>query len=109
MLALLEHAVEAAGGTWMFCDTDSMAIIASADGGDLISCPGGIYRLPDGSPAIAALSYQQVDEIRARFNTLNPYNRTALRELLKLEHTGTCYAISAKRYVVYSQDEAGRH
>jgi DNA polymerase type B, organellar and viral len=109
MLALLEHAVEAAGGTWMFCDTDSIAIIASADGADLIACPGGIYRLPDGTPAIAALSYQEVDEIRARFDTLNPYNRAAVRELLKLEHTGICYAISAKRYVVYSQDEAGRH
>jgi hypothetical protein len=109
MLALLEHAVEAAGGTWMFCDTDSMAIVATQHGGDLIACPGGTHRLHDGTPAIPALSYHQVEEIRARFDTLNPYNRTAVRELLKLEHTGICYAISAKRYMVYCQDEAERH
>ena len=68
MLALLEHTVEDAGGTWMFCDTDSMAIVATENGGELIPCPGGNHQLPDGTPAIAALSYHQVDEIRARFN-----------------------------------------
>jgi hypothetical protein len=107
MLALLEHLVVAAGGTWVFCDTDSMAIVATQDGRDLIPCLGGGQHLPDGTPAIKALSYQQMQEIRARFNTLNPYNKTAVPGLLKLEHTGTCYAISAKRYVVHSQDKAG--
>jgi hypothetical protein len=108
MLALLEHTVEAAGGTWMFCDTDSMAIVATSEGGDVIPCPGGQHRLPDGTPAIKALSYQQVDGIRARFNSLNPYNLTVVPELLKLEHTGLCYAISAKRYVVYNYGAAGK-
>jgi hypothetical protein len=107
MLALLEHTVEEAGGTWMFCDTDSMAIVATEDGGDWIRCPDGQHRLPDGTPAIKALSYRQVDEIRARFNVLNPYNKDAVPQLLKLDHTGICYAISAKRYVVYSQDDSG--
>jgi hypothetical protein len=107
MLALLEHAVESAGGTWMFCDTDSMAIIATPNGGELIPCPGGVYRLLDGTPAIKALSCQQVEEIRTRFNSLNPYSTTAIPDLLKLEHTGVCYAISAKRYVVYNQDVGG--
>jgi hypothetical protein len=107
MLALLEHTVQAAGGTWMFCDTDSMAIVATPEGGDLTPCLGGQHRLPDGTPAIKALSYQQIDEIRARFNSLNPYNRTSVPDLLKLEHTGMCYAISAKRYVVYVIDSAG--
>jgi hypothetical protein len=107
MLALLEHTVEAAGGTWMFCDTDSMAIVATPNGGDLIPCPGGNHQLRDGTPAIKALSHRQISEIRARFNTLNPYNRAAVPDLLKLEHTSMCHAISAKRYVVYNQDEAG--
>jgi hypothetical protein len=31
MLALLEHEVTAAGGEWVFCDTDSMAIITDHD------------------------------------------------------------------------------
>jgi hypothetical protein len=108
MLALLEHSVEAAGGTWMFCDTDSMAIVATPDGGDLIPALGGNHRCPDGTPAIKALSYRQVAEIRARFNTLNPYDREVVPDLLKLEHTGMCDAVSAKRYVVYAIDSAGK-
>jgi hypothetical protein len=107
MLALLEQMVETAGGTWMFCDTDSMAIIATRNVGDLIPCPGVNRQLSEGTGAIKALSYQQVDEIRTRFKGLNPYNAAAVPDLLKLEHTGMCYAISAKRYVIYSQDEAG--
>jgi hypothetical protein len=39
---------------------------------------------------------------------LNPFDRAAIPQLLKLEHTGLCYAISAKRYAVYNQDEAGK-
>jgi hypothetical protein len=75
-LALLEHVVEEASGTWMFCDTDSMAIVATPNGSDLIPCPRGQHRLSDGTPAIKALSYQQVNGIRARFNSLNPYDKT---------------------------------
>lgn len=107
MLALLESSITGAGGTWMFCDTDSMAIIATPNGGDLVPCPGGDRQLPDGTHGIAALSYAQVDDIRRRFNRLNPYHPSAVPDLLKLEHTGTGYAISAKRYVVYEQDQAG--
>ena len=101
MLALLERAVTDAGGTWAFCDTDSMAIVATPTGGDLIACPGGDQHLPDGTPAIRALSHAQVDTIRERFTALNPYRAGAVPDLLKVEATGTCYAISAKRYVVY--------
>jgi hypothetical protein len=85
-----------------------MAIVATPDGADLIPCPGGQHRLPDGTPAVKALSYKQIDEIRDRFYSLNPYDRGAVPRLLKLEHTGLCYAISAKRYVVYTRDEAGK-
>jgi hypothetical protein len=34
--------------------------------------------------------------------------KDAVPQLLKLEHTGMCYAVSARRYVVYNQDEAGK-
>jgi hypothetical protein len=84
-----------------------MAIVATPEGGDLIPCAYGQRRLLDGTPAIDALSYSEVNEIRARFNSLNPYNKTAVRDLLKLEDPGMCYAISAKRYAVYRRDEAG--
>ena len=40
MLAMLERCVTDLGGTWAFCDTDSMAIVATDEGG-LVPCPGG--------------------------------------------------------------------
>jgi hypothetical protein len=49
----------------MFCETDSMAIVATPDGGDLIPALGGSHRLPDGTPAVKALSYQQVKSFAA--------------------------------------------
>jgi hypothetical protein len=62
MLTLLERCVTEDGGSWMFCDTDSMAIVATPTGG-LHTCPGGPHRLPDGTDAVQALSYAQVDAI----------------------------------------------
>lgn len=64
MLAVLEHEVTTAGGEWLFCDTDSMAIIATDTGGDLIECPGGSAAEPDGAGVVRALSYAEVDGIR---------------------------------------------
>jgi hypothetical protein len=99
MLAMLERAITDAGGTWMFCDTDSMAIVATEHGG-VIACPGEGHQLPDGTPAVRALSYAQVDDIRNQFRSLNPYNPDLVDDLLKIDTTGTCYTISAKRYVI---------
>jgi len=101
MLALLERTVTDAGGSWAFADTDSMAIVSTLTGG-LLPCPGGPDTLPNGQPAIRALSHHQVEQIRRRFDALNPYDRTAVGELLKREHTATCFAISAKRYALYT-------
>jgi len=106
MLALLERAVTDSGGTWVFCDTDSLAIAATPNGA-LVSCNGGEHQLPDGGPAVRALSYAQVDTIRNRFTALNPYDPVVVSEVLKLEQTGTCYAISAKRYVIYEDNSDG--
>ncbi len=102
MLALLERTVTDAGGSWAFCDTDSMAIVATEPGG-LLACPGGTHRLPDGTEAVRALSHAQVHAIRDQFTALNPYDPAKVPDLLKLEKSGTCYAISAKRYVLYQQ------
>ena len=71
----------------MFCD-DSMAIIATDTGGELIPCPGAHQSMPDGTPAATVLSYAEVDTIRERFNDLNPYNRDQVPDVLKLEETG---------------------
>jgi hypothetical protein len=109
MLALLEHDVTAAGGTFAFCDTDSMAIVATKRGG-LIECPGGPWRTDDGSPAVKALTWRQVQAIVDRFGALNPYDRDAVAgSILEIEAENYvdgsrrrrqlhCFAISAKRY-----------
>ncbi len=119
MLALLECPVTQAGGTSAFCDTDSMAVVATEAGG-LIPCPSGPERLPDGREAVRALSWAEVETIRERFATLNPYSRDAVPgSILKLEKENFdevtderrqlyCYSISAKRYALFNLDQIGR-
>jgi hypothetical protein len=105
MLALLERLVTDAGGHYAFCDTDSMAIVATPDG----------RPAPNGQ-TITALSCAQVDGIINRFATLNPYNPGLVGgSILELEewnfdpNTGErrqlyCHAISAKRYALYNRE-----
>ena len=52
LLAMLERMVTNAGGTYLMCDTDSMAIVSSEQG-ELVRCKGGSHRMPDGSDAIS--------------------------------------------------------
>ena len=93
MLAVLERCVTNQGGDYAFCDTDSMAI---------------------------ALTFEKVQEIVKRFEALNPYDRSVVPgSILKIEdenfdpETGRprqlfCYAIAAKRYVLFNQDKGGQ-
>lgn len=118
MLALLEKSVTDLGGTYAMEDTDSMAIVATERGG-LGECPGGPFRTSKGAEAIKALSRQQVREISDRFKLLNPYDPDAVPgSVLKIEDDNFdpnskqqrqlwCYAISAKRYVLFLKDENG--
>lgn len=119
LLAMLERCVRDAGGTYLFCDTDSLCIVSSKDGG-LVPCPGGEYRVSEGREAVKVLPWKQVEEITGRFNLLNPYNRELVPEILKIEDVNFVdsdrskpqrqlfgYAISAKRYALYIQNETG--
>jgi hypothetical protein len=114
MLALLERLLCDAGGSYAFCDTDSMAIVATQHGG-LVPCSGGPHATATGQEAVRALSWQQVETIREQFSRLNPYSTPETAgSLLELEDenftdkTRTkrqqlwCYSISAKRYVLYT-------
>ncbi len=111
MLALLERSVSDRGGTYAFCDTDSMAVVASRDGGDL-NVPGTDNR--------RALSWQEVRELVEQFERLKPYDRDLVSSpVLEVEEENfrakkceeqvqlTCFAISAKRYVLYEDREDG--
>lgn len=118
MLALLEHCVSELGGTYTMEDTDSMAIVATEQGG-MVPCPGGSHRTDDGREAVWAHSGKQVEGISKRFAALNPYDRSAVPgSILKIEPdnfdpaTGKrrqlwCVAISAKRYALFLRDKKG--
>jgi hypothetical protein len=113
LLAMLERCVTDAGGSYLFCDTDSLCIVASEDGG-LVSCPGGAQKLPNGQEAVKALSWKRVRRIANKFASLNPYDPKAVPgSILKIEDVNFDasgnqrqlygYAISAKRYVLYQR------
>mgnify|MGYP006281429247 CR=1 FL=1 len=113
MLAMLERAVTDLGGSYAFCDTDSMAIVATEAGG-LLPCPGGFHQTPDGREAVLALSWAQVQEITRRFESLNPYGFSG--SVLEIEgenfHEGRqrelwALATSAKRYALFLHLEDG--
>jgi len=89
LLAMLEVEVASHGGTFAFCDTDSLAIVA----GD--ACPKNIPCLPKAT----------IFEIIKKFDQLNPYDARVVPHLLKLELGDVrCLATSAKRYVVFERN-----
>ena len=113
LLAMLEKMVTDAGGTYLMCDTDSMAIVASECGG-LVACKGGPYRMPEGSEAIKALSWNEAGRIVGAFQSLNPYDPAIVPgsilnivEKLNFDSSGRqrqvyAYGISAKRHALYT-------
>jgi hypothetical protein len=112
MLAILERMVKGLGGGYLLTDTDSMFFVASERGG-LVACPGGQHKLLDGTSAVKAITWKQVDRICAKLNSLNPYDTNVVSDILKVEecnydHSGRQQhlyglAVSAKRYVVYTR------
>jgi hypothetical protein len=113
LLGTLERLVTDAGGNYLMCDTDSMAIVASEHGG-LVPCVGGPHRLSDGREAVKALSWNDVREIAARLESLKPYDPGLVRDtLLKTEDINfdaagnqrelRGYAIAAKRYALFTR------
>jgi hypothetical protein len=103
MLALLEREATRVGGTYAFCDTDSLAIVATPRGAS-VPCPNA-----DGA-AIKALSRREVESILRRFDDLNPYERSLVPALWDAKHGSldepvTCFAISAKRYALYRKTD----
>ncbi len=108
LLAMTEACVEQKRGTYLFCDTDSLAVVSSKSGGPL-----GI----PGSDGIRILSWEEVQNIVNRFATLNPYNPSAVKgSILNLVDANYVdsdpekpqrqlygYSIAAKRYALYEK------
>jgi hypothetical protein len=117
LLAMLEKMVTDADGSYLMCDTDSMAIVASERGG-LVSCRGGQHRMSDGTEAVKALSWKQTWEIVDKFKTLNPYDPAIVpgsilnivddinRDSAGNQRQVYAYGISAKRYALYTRDSS---
>ncbi|MBB5328427.1 DNA polymerase [Tunturiibacter gelidoferens] len=107
LLAMLEKSVSELNGTYLFCDTDSMCIVATESGGS-IDCDGA-----EGSDQIHTLSWKEVESICNRFRLLSPYDRNIVSDLLKIENVNfnsdkqqrrlLGYAISAKRYALFER------
>jgi hypothetical protein len=115
LLALFQCEVERRGGTYLACDTDSLVVLASEHGGPVEVGEGRLGR---------ALSWDELDEVRDCLNRLNPYDRTAVPDLVKLEDQNFALrddggvdrtrrvelrgiAISAKRFVLYEEPSGG--
>ena len=108
LLAMTEACVTDKRGTYLFCDTDSLAIVASKNGGRL--------RIA-GSDGARILSRAEVREIVDRFAALNPYNRQIVKgSILNLVDANYVdsdprkpqrqlygYSIAAKRYALYEK------
>ena len=84
-----------------------------------LGSPRSPHTTTDGSEALQALSWHQVDEIVARIDQLNPYDREAVpSSLLEIETINRddqgdqreilAFAVSAKRYMIYEIAENGQ-
>jgi len=109
LLGMLERCVDERGGTYVWADTDALAVVSDAEGGSLNHVPGCQGR--------RILPRSQVQEIVDRFTQLNPYGfggsilrfldcnfvdskpEKGFRKLLG-------FSISAKRYCIYERDGA---
>ena len=107
LLAMIERCITERR-SYLFCDTDSMCIVASKDRGQV--------KVQD-ELQFKALSWNDVERIAERFDSLNRYDpKKVPGSILKIEKINFDgrkqielygYAISAKRYVLYRYDAHG--
>lgn len=122
LLAMAERCVSDAGGTWLFCDTDSIAVVASKRAGHIrgaLPAEQDDLAIKDGLTdkrefaRVPVISHDTVRQISKRFSSLNPYGFPGT--ILKIEdvnHEGGDpskplrvvhgFAISAKRYCLFT-------
>lgn len=108
-MATLERLLIDRSGCWASANTDSATVVSSEDG-RLLRCTGGYERLPDGAEAVKALSWEEVDNLRARFEPLGvqlnvtPENYRATRERCQLQVLG----VAGSRVILYIDTPEGR-
>jgi hypothetical protein len=98
MLGLAHCCVREKGGLIAFGDTDSLAIVCTRDGGDIL-IEGETHR---------ALSPEEVLSITSRFSPLNPYD--GVKTILEIKTAGgkpepvEAFVLNTKRYAVFDGD-----
>jgi hypothetical protein len=103
LLGMLERCIADAGGTFLFCDTDSAAIVSTAHRQRIA--------MPNGAKRTTALSRAGVQRIVDRFASLNPYDLDgSILKIHKLNRDSNKqrrqlygYSIAAKRYALYTK------
>jgi hypothetical protein len=78
LLALLHRLVADRGGVVAACDTDGADIVATEKGGSVQIETRGADFYEGAAEAVHALSWAEVNEICARFEALNPFDRSLL-------------------------------
>src|SRR5579872_3423414 len=96
LLAMLEVEVTREGCTYQYSDTDSLAIVASKEGGTL--------NIP-GAKGKRILTSDEVDRITKKFRLLNPYDADVVEELLNL--TDDNYVCQCSHELKNQHDDAG--
>jgi hypothetical protein len=71
LLAMTEACVQEKKGSYLFCDTDSLAVVSSKHGGPL--------RIP-GSKGLRILSWKRSARHWDKFESLNPYDRQIVKK-----------------------------
>ncbi len=110
LLGMLERCVEESGGTYVWADTDALAVVSAKEGGGLSHVPGCQGR--------RTLPHSQVQEIIDRFADLNPFNfGGSILRFLDCSYVDSDpnkgfrkllgFSISAKRYCIYERDGSG--
>lgn len=108
LLAMTEECVNRKKGTYLFCDTDSLAIVGAEKAASLKIAGGEDRRI---------LSWVETQHIVNKFTSLNPYDRQAVKgSILNLVDANyvDCdpakprrqlygYSIAAKRYALYEK------
>jgi len=108
LLAMTEECVNRKKGTYLFCDTDSLAIVSSKNGGSLTITGGDARRI---------LPWAETQKIANKFTSLNPYDRKAVKgsilnlvdanfvdcDATKQQRQLYGYSIAAKRYALYEK------
>lgn len=84
ILAMAEKLIKHAGSSYAMMDTDSVVPVASKSGG-LVPCDNGPERMPDGRPAVRALTWDEADKIFQQFDAISPFDPTIVPHLFKKE------------------------